>query len=398
MDLYSIAFNNIKRRLVKTLLVAFGLTVGVATVVALLGIVQAMRLELGDRMDEFGANIIVLPQAEGTELSYGGVHSVEVTFDTNTLTEEDLPKIDTIPERKSINIIQPKLVGAVEAEGKQALLVGADTRQEFSLKPWFSLEEHAGLPQESVSDLALLDLPEDGMLLGADAAKLLEKNAGDQLVVNGRQFYIYGVLKQTGAQEDGLLFASLPTVQQLLGRPGELSMIEISAYCNFCPIEEAVAQLSDALPNARVAALRQAALIREETISRFYSFGLVLSGLVLFVTAMTVMVTTLTSVNERTREIGIFRSIGFRSSHIAKIIILETVMVSFAAGILGYLGGFAAANLLGPFLARIQATAPWRMDILALSILLSVTLAVVSALYPALKAAKMNPAEALRFF
>lgn len=397
MDLYTIAFSNLKRRKIKALLVAFGLVIGVASVVALLSIVTAMRLELGDRLDEFGANIVVLPRSEGTELTYGGVHSVDVSFTTETLTEADLPLIDTIPERKSINIIQPKLVGAVDVAGTTALLVGGNTRLEFSLKPWFSLKEYDRLPAGSAANLALLDLPEDGVLLGAAAARTLDVSAGDDIVLDNESFFVYGVLNQTGNAEDGLIFAALPSVQRLLGRPGELSMIEIAAYCNFCPVEEAVAQLSDVLPNARVTALRQAALIREETITRFYSFGLVLSGIVLFVTALTVMVTTLTAVNERTREIGIFRAIGFRSSHVATIILLETLMVSLMAGVLGYLAGFGTARVFGPFLARMDVTVAWNYDTLIMSVLLSMALAALSSLYPAVKAAKLDPAEALRF-
>ncbi len=271
MDLYTIAFNNLKRRKVKALLIGFGLTVGISSVVALLGIVHGMRLELGDRLDEFGPNIVVLPRAEEASLTYGGVHAVDVAFNTEKLTEDDLPRIDTIPERKSINIIQPKLIGAVDAAGRNVLVVGGDTRLEFSLKPWFSLETQAGLPPESVEDLTLLELPADGVILGAVAARNLEKNAGDEIYLNNERFFVYGVLKHTAAQEDGLMFITLPAAQRLLGRPGELSMIEIAAYCNFCPVEEAVAQLSDVLPGARVTALRQAALIREETITRFYS-------------------------------------------------------------------------------------------------------------------------------
>ncbi len=109
------------------------------------------------------------------------------------------------------------------------------------------------------------------------------------------------------------------------------------------------------------------------------------------------MITTLTSVNERTREIGIFRAIGFRSSHIAIIVVLETGMVSIVAGVLGYLTGFVLASLFGAYLAGMQVAIHWSTDILALSVLLSLAMAVLAALYPAIKAAKLDPAEALRF-
>jgi putative ABC transport system permease protein len=398
MTLYQIAVNNLLRRRKKMLFLMLGLVVGVATVVGLLTIVWAMRLELGDRIDEFGANIVITPQAKGATLNYGGVHVSDITFDVERLMEHDLPKIDTIPERKSINIIAPKIIGAVETNGQKALLVGVDARLEFAQKPWFSLREQAGLAAgEKPGSLSLLDVPADGLVLGSSAAQRLRVAAGDTLTLNGQPFQVFGVLNETGGREDGVLYANLDLAQGLLGRPGELSLIDISAYCNFCPVEEIAAQVAAVLPNARVTPLRQAALFREETIDRFASFGLALSGAVVLVAALLVMTTMLSSVSERTREIGIFRALGFRQAHIVQIIFLEAGLVSFLAGLLGYLLGSSVALLAGPYLAELQGSVPLRTDLILPAILLSIFLAVAASTYPALNAARLDPAEALRF-
>lgn len=398
MTLYRIAVNNLQRRRKKMLFLMLGLVVGVSTVVGLMTIVGAMRLELGDRIDEFGANIVITPRAKGAALNYGGVHVSDVTFGVERLTEADLPKIDTIPERKSINIISPKIVGAVDIGGQKALLVGVETKREFTQKPWFSLREQAGLEAGAKpGSLSLLEVPADGLVIGSAAARTLGVGAGDSLTLNGRPFLVFGVLNETGGREDGVLYANLAVAQGLLGRQGEFSLIEISAYCNFCPVEEIAAQLSSVLPNARVTPLRQAALFREETIDNFASFGFALSGVVLLVAALMVMTTMLSSVGERTREIGIFRAIGFRKAHIVRIIFLEAGLVSFLGGLLGYLSGSAVARLAGPYLAQLQGTVALRTDLILPAVLLSMALAVVSSIYPALKAARLDPAEALRF-
>jgi putative ABC transport system permease protein len=398
MTIYQIAVSNLKRRRKKVLFLLLGLVVGVSTVVGLLTIVRAMRLELGDRIDEFGANIVITPRAKAAALNYGGVYVSDVTFGAERLTEADLPKIDTIPERKSINIISPKIVGAVDTGGQKALLVGVETKREFTQKPWFSLREQARLPAGAKpGSLSLLEVPTDSLVAGFAAARTLGVGAGDSLTLNGRPFQVFGVLNETGGREDGVLYANLAVAQGLLGRPGEFSLIEISAYCNFCPVEEIAAQLSSVLPNGRVTPLRQAALFREETIDNFASFGFALSGVVLLVAALMVLTTMLASVGERTREIGVFRAIGFRQAHIVRIIFLEAGLVSFLAGLLGYLLGSAAALLAGPYLAQLQGTVPLRTDLILPAVLLSMALAVVSSIYPALKAARLDPAEALRF-
>lgn len=398
MSIFGIVFSNIKRRKAKTALLALGLLVGVATVIAIMGIVQAMKLELGDRVDEFGANVVILPRSDGVQLNYSGTRVSDVVFNVEKMTVNDLPLIDTIPERSSINIISPKIVGAVSAGGQNVLLVGLDSRREFTMKPWITLREQAGLlPGETPGSLALLELGEDQVILGASAARALGQSAGGQVVLNGRPFHVFGVLEAMGTSEDGLVFARLDVVQELLSRPGELSMIELSAYCNFCPIEDIVASLQKVLPYTRVNALRQAALVREETIERFSFFGKALSAVVLAVAAMTVLAAMLSAVNERTREIGIFRALGFRKAHVMAIFMLEAALVSLVSGPAGYILGNAAAKVAGPYLAQLSSPVPWRLDLIAPAVLLSVVLAVVSALYPAWKAAARDPAEALRF-
>jgi putative ABC transport system permease protein len=398
MNIFQIAINNLKRRKMKMVFLMLGLVVGVSTVVALMSIVSAMRLDLGNRIDEFGANAVILPRSEGMEMNYNGTMVSDIVFDVKELTMEDVPRIYESSVVEYINIVSPKLIGAVKAGGQNALLVGVETKREFTQKPWFSLREQAGLaPGGRMGDLALLDVPDDGVLLGVSAARVLGVNAGDTLQLNGQNFTVFGVLNETGAEEDGLIYANLPVVQGLLGRPGELSMIEVSAYCNFCPIEEIVAGLSDVLPDSQVIALRQAALFREETIDRFSAFGFALSGVVLLIAALVVLTTMLSSVNERTREIGIFRAIGFRRAHVMKIIFLEAGMVSVAGGLTGYLAGSGAARVAGPFLAQIRGDIPARVELILPAVALSALLAVLASAYPAYKAAQLDPAEALRF-
>jgi len=398
MSILQIAFENLKRRKVKTIFLVIGLVVGVATVIALMSIVQAMRLELGNELDKFGPNIVITPRFQGQELYYGGTQVSKVAFDVKPLTDSDLPLIRTIPDRESINIISPKLVGAVTMGDRQVLLVGVETRNEFTMKPWFSLQALDGSVAVSrLTDLAMLKLPENGLIFGAGAAKAYDVQVGDSIPLNDLTFKVTGILKAMGSEEDGLVYANLPVVQKLLGRAGVFSMIEVSGFCNFCPIEDMTAQMATILPNGRVTALRQAALVREETIDRFETFGLTLSGVALLIAILFVITTMISSVNERTHEIGIFRAVGFRRFHIVRLLVLEAFIVSVIAGLIGFLVGNGIAKIAGPALAQMQVTVPWNWQLIPPAVLLSIVLAVSSSLYPALKAASLDPVEALRF-
>jgi putative ABC transport system permease protein len=398
MNIFQIALNNLKRRKVKMMFLALGLVVGVSTVVAFLNIIDAMNLELGDRIDEFGANAIVLPRAEGMEMDYGNTMVSDLTFDRQDLTVDDIPLIYSSSVAEYINIVSPKLVGAVKAKNQTTLIVGVETRNEFTQKPWFSLQQQVGISSgQQPGDLALVDVPEDGVVIGYSAARALEVQAGDQLMINEKPFEVFGVLNKLGSEEDGLIYANLEVVQSLLNKPKILSMIEVSAYCNSCPIEEVAMGIDEALPNGRTIALRQAALFREETIEQFSAFGYALSGMVLLIAALVVLTSMLSSVNERTREIGIFRAIGFRRKHVIEIIFLEVGMVGALGGLGGFLFGSLIAKYAGPYLAQIQGEIPMQIELLLPAVLLSMGMAIIVSAYPAMKAAKLDPAEALRF-
>lgn len=398
MSIFKIAVNNLKRRKMKSFFIMLGLVIGVSTVIGIISIINAMNIDLGNRIDEFGPNSIILPRSEGVEMGSNMSMSQEINYDVQRLTMDDLPKIYESEVSEYINIVSPKLIGAVEVSNQKTLIVGIEPKAEFMQKPWFSLKEQSGIKYgEKISELAFVELSEEAVIVGSSAAKAFGIKAGESIKLNEQTFSVFGVLNETGGEEDGLIYAKLAVVQTLLNRPSELSMIEVSAYCNACPIEEIAMGLEKALPNSRVIPLKRAALFREETIDRFSSFGLGLSGIVLLIAVMILFKTMLSSINERTREIGIFRAIGFRKMHIVSIIFIEGGLISLVGGIVGFLLGSILAVYTGPYLAQIQGEIAIQTGLLLPSILLSAVLTSIASAYPALKAARLNPAEALRF-
>lgn len=398
MSLFSIAFRNITRCKSRVLFIVSAMLIGTAIAVALYMIVDSMRLAIGDQIDEFGSNVVILPRAEGMEIGYGGTEITHTAIDLEQLSEADLEQISTIPDYNSINIVSPKIVAAVSANNQEVILIGVEPRREFVMKPWFSLSAQDGIKAGAQpGDLSLLELPEKGLIVGFAAARALNLQAGDSLDINGSTFKVTGILNQLGSVEDGLLMGNLSAVQDLLNRPGEISMVEISAYCNACPVEEIAAQLSDVLPNGRVIALRQAALLREETIDRFSLFSVLITAVILVIAALMVLTTMMGSVHERTREIGIFRAVGFRGSHVMQVILLEAGVSGLLGGAAGYVGGGLIARYFGSYLAGESIDFVWQTGLLIPALGLAVAIALVAAIYPAYRAASLDPAEALRF-
>ena len=384
MKLHNISINNLKRRKAKMAFLTIGLMVGIATIVTLITLTRSMSSDIERKMDEFGANILITPQSNGLSMNYGGISLGGVTFDQREILEEDLARIKMIPNSKNISAVAPKVLGGIKAGGRDVLLVGVDFDSELKMKQWWQI---FGDAPKNVNEL----------LLGSDASKVLNVSSGDSITIGNETFTVAGVLDQTGSQDDSLVFASLKKAQKLLGKEGKITLAEVAALCSGCPIGDMVTQIAEKLPDAKVSAIQQVVEGRLKTLDQFKRFSYAMAGVVVFIGSMIVFVTMMGSVNERTTEIGVFRAIGFRKSHIMRIILLEAALVSLLAGVLGYVVGMGGAKLALPFMAESRnAHLIWDATVAFGSIGLALALGLLSSLYPALHASKMDPTEALR--
>ena len=383
MKLYNISFNNLGRRKGKMIFLVMGLFIGIATIVTLLSITESMSRDIEDRLDQFGANIVMVPKSENLSLSYGGVSMGGVNYKTVEFDEARIPEIRTIENSKNLGLVAPKVLGAATVMGKNILLMGVDLETELQLKNWWQWE---GTPPTKSNEL----------IIGSQTAATYKLAIGDSLVIGEEDFVITTILKPTGATEDGIIIGDLHVFQKILGKEGKVSMVEIQAFCRDCPITELVLQISEKFPEAKVTALRQAVMSKMQSIDMFKTFSYGIAVLVIFIGSLLVFVTMMGSVNERTREIGIFRAIGFRRGHVMQIILLEAMVVGLFGGILGYLGGNAIAFGAMPFVLKDGSFAGFNYNLGGVAVLLSIALSLIASLYPAQKASKLDPSEALR--
>ncbi len=383
MRLRTIAFNNLRRRKSRFAFLVLGLMAGIATVVTLLSLSSALTAEAEHKLDNFGANILVTPATDELSLSYGGISLGGVTVDATEIRQEDLARIGTIPNWRNISVVAPKVLGGVMIGSSRALLMGVDPEKEFRLKRWWSVE---GRPLAQ----------DDELVAGSTVARRFGLHPGDRLDLKGKSFRITGILRETGSQDDGLLLASLPAAQRLLGKEGTVSLVEVAALCANCPVEDMVRQIAAVLPGAKVGAIQQVVKTRMHALQQFRLFSLGIAVVVVLIGSLVVFVTMMGAVKERTREIGIFRALGFRRGHVVSLILLEASWASLLAGLLGYLAGMGATRAILPLLSDGHPHLAWSAPLAAGSLLLALVAGTMASLYPALQASRLDPTEALR--
>ena len=383
MTLSSVALAGLRRRKARAAFLVAGLLIGVGTVVALLSITASMTGQTKADLQSFGANIVVTPKSRDVALSYGGISAGGLSVGEQSIAEADLARLDAIPSRADVAIVAPELVGAVRVKGKRALLLGVRPREQFKLKRWWSLG--AGRPPANDHEL----------VAGSQAANLLDLEMGDYVRIGGRRFTVTGVLRPTGQQDDGLLIADLGAVQQVVGKPGTVSLVEVAAQYAGAPVSRIADEIQAALPGTTVTAMQEAVQSRQHAVDQFRRFSYAIVGVVVAIEALVVFLTVMGSVAERTTEIGVLRAIGFRRVHISRLILTEAVVASVIAGVLGYAAGMGVTYVVLPLVAH-SAEVSWAPLLGLTAVVLAVGIGGLASLYPALHAGKLDPTEALR--
>ena len=404
-----------RRKLLAGAAIALGVTVATAMI--------AVATDIGDKINRelrtIGANLVVTPQEDSLDLEIGGVNLKPPT-DGAFLSEADLPKIKGIFWHNNITGFAPMLPVNVEVErnGKRldATLLGtyfakpvSYGKEEFatgvrSTHPWWKVS--GAWPDDASRDL----------LLGERLAARLSENAGDEVTIAGRQLKVSGILS-TGGPEDDQIVAPLALAQEILGRPGAVRRVYVSAltkpedafarrdpkslsgaiydrwYCT--PYPQAIAfQLAEAIPHSHADQIRQVSQNEGAVLTRIEGLIFLITLAALFASALAVSAAMATTIFERRAEVGLMKALGAGKLAVASIFFAEATLLALLGGLAGFAVGGALAHQIGHSIFNSDISIPPVLLPVILAIAVMVTFAGSAAAIR--RAVGLDPVFALR--
>lgn len=384
MNILTIPLRNIRRKPSKSLLLLLVFSLGVMSIVALYQVSEMVGLSLEKKLTSFGANIVISPVSEKLSVSYGGFNMGEMFFDIEELAEEQtVAAIRSIDLQDRISAVAPKLVTMAKIGNSGVALVGVRWQQELGIKSYWGIDGR--LPDSS-----------NEILVGSKASRQLGLATGDQVPILGRNFTVSGTIFETGTDDDTVLFLDLSTLQSLVGRVGATSFIEVAALCSGCPIGDIVDQIRGQLPNTEVKALQNIVNQRMASVRFVQKLALSVSLVILITASAMVGLSMLSAVNERKKDIGILRSLGYGKGNVFFIICLEAGLIGLISGTVGYLTGYLASFQVLEFLSIADGATPsFSFSHLLFTAMFFGLVTVLAALYPSWKGAGIEPSAAL---
>jgi len=364
------AFKNLWRRKGRTLLTVGGIAIGTAVVVALLALTDGMAGQLTGVMSGGGAADLTLMQAGIADMSF------------SALGEEVGEAVAAMPE---VEWIAGLLFNIVPLGQRPFFLVmGLDAQgpgvQHFRVVEGKSLQR------------------DDEVLLGRMAADFFDKGPGDELVLQGHRYRIVGLYETGVGYEDSGCVLPITGAQQLFKKRDQVSFYWIKVRPEVLDkTEELIETIKERFPE--VMAYRSSESAQNiPDIQTLKSLAGVVSLIGLLAGALGTMNTMLMSVLERTREVGTLRALGWRKRHVLGLILQESLALSLMGGLAGLVLG---AGLIGviDLIPALTGALAGRLTLRTLSPGLGVALMLgtLGGLYPAWRASRLQPIEALRY-
>jgi len=404
-DFFKLSFKNLQNRKLRSWLTMLGIFVGIAAVVALISLSQGLQGAITQQFASMGTDKLVV-QGAGSSFGPPGLGTV------GKVTKDDVELIEKISgvENALGRILEPVKIEYNDIESYTFIVSSPEKDEDRKLaEEVFDIEYEYGRGLKSGDKYKVVI----GYASANGEKNGFEKDISlsDNVKINGQDFEVIGIIKKTGQiMQDGVFVVPEDILRELSDNEEEFNVIAVQAKQNV-DLEELADEIEKEMRKDRGQeegeedfSVETPGQIVETANSILGVVTAVLIGIAsisLLVGGIGIMNTMYTAVLQRTKEIGIMKSIGAKNSDIQKIFLIESGLLGLVGGAIGVVLGASAAKLVEIIASNqfgidiLKAHFPWYLIIGAL--IFSFLVGTISGVMPARQAARMNPVDALRF-
>jgi putative ABC transport system permease protein len=414
-----LVYESFRRRKRRKFLAGAAITLGVTVATAMIAVATDIGDKINRELRTIGANLLVSPQEDTLDVEIGGVN-LKPPSDGAFLSEADLPKIKGTFWHNNITGFAPMLPVNVTLQrdggAENLTLLGTYFAKQVSFgKETFMTGVRSTHPWWRVSGAWPDDSSRD-VLLGERLAARLSERQGDEVTVSGRKLHVSGILS-TGGTEDDQIVAPIALAQEIIGRPGAVRRVYVSAitkpedalarrdpksmsgplydrwYCS--PYPQSIAfQLQEAIPHSHAEQIRQVAQNEGAVLTRIEGLIFLITLAALFASALAVSAAMATAIFERRAEVGLMKALGAGKLAIASVFFAEATLLALIGGLVGFAAGGLLAHQIGRSIFDSQITIP--PVLLPVILLIAVIVTFAGSAIAIRQAVRLDPVFALR--
>lgn len=368
MSFLKFILKNPFRRKNSAILAIVGIAIGIVVIVSLGGITDGLVNTFEDTI-----------HAGGADFSISGKETGDSAYGTNTIDAgwtQKISNVSGVDEAYPIYVVLTSV-----GDDYMNTLIGIDP-------------EGSKLADISMKEGRIFEDNSSEVILGEIYADDNNYSVGDSIKINGEDFEIVGIYETGDQSMAGGVFTSISKVGELMDDKDSISNIYVKVEKGQDP--QTVADRIDAEYGDNITTVTSVMEMTQmaDMLNMLQASTWAISLLAIVVGGLGIINTMLMSVFERTREIGVLKAVGWSNRKILTMIVGESLVITIVSAIIGSLIGFMACTLLGPQMGINPLFTP-KIFIQAFAI--AIIVGIIGGLYPAIKAVKLPPTEALRY-
>jgi len=375
MNYFKLILKNPFRNKTRSLLAIVGIAIGIATIVALGLITASLEDSTETTLKDGSAEITATKIGSSMSSSSGNLNENYV---------EELSKIDGVE----------KTAGMLESSVIDTSKNSDSSRYGFRL--YGAKTDDLSIVGINNINGSVFDENENEIIVGKNLAEEENYTIGDKIDIYGNEFKITGIYETGSIFYDSAMYTGLGKLQNLTDNEDKISSIsiKIKKEANLTTVNDKIkSEYNNTLSTITTEEMAQTI---DDTLDMINSATTAIEALAIIIGGLGVINTMMMTVFERTREIGVLKSVGWTKKRILSMIMGESIVLTLISGIIGSILGVLAVFILFKINGD-NMTVIFNINIFIKAFLVAFSVGIVGGLYPAIKASRLSPTEALRY-